>query len=155
MSSFWKKNSDNIKNWNDNYKSSFKKKAKTFTTKNTKAVFLRNRLNQAIRNNQKSGIVVSNLGCSISQLKKYFEDQFKEGMTWDNWSRTGWHIDHIVPLSAVDLEIKEQLRFVTHWSNLRPVWAFENYHRKISSLDEFIGYRYLLYLSKLGDFCEK
>jgi hypothetical protein len=30
---------------------------------------------------------------------KYIESKFKEGMTWDNYSHSGWHIDHIIPLS--------------------------------------------------------
>lgn len=87
---------------------------------------LRARLNQALKNNYKSGSAVSDLGCSIEELKKHLESQFESGMTWDNWSRTGWHIDHINPLSGFDLTNYEQLKEACRYINLQPMWASEN-----------------------------
>ena len=37
---------------------------------------LRNRLNRAIKGNYKAGSAVSDLGCSIEELKKHLESQF-------------------------------------------------------------------------------
>ena len=47
------------------------------------------------------------LGCSIDYARKHIENQFKDGMTWDNWSMDGWHIDHIIPIALFDLTKEE------------------------------------------------
>src|SRR3990167_4263324 len=66
---------------------------------------LRIRLNKAIRNNQKAGSAVKDLGIGISEFKLYLENQFEEGMTWDNYGLgvDKWNIDHVIPLSSFDL----------------------------------------------------
>lgn len=87
---------------------------------------LRARLGGAIRNGQKTGSAVDDLGCSIEFLKKYIEDQFQEGMTWDNWSQNGWHIDHIVGLASFNLSNIEEFRKAVHYTNLQPLWAEDN-----------------------------
>lgn len=87
---------------------------------------LRIRLNHALKNNWKKGSAVSNLGCSIEDLKKHLESQFQPGMTWDNYGRTGWHIDHIIPLSAFDLTNPIELKKACHYTNLQPLWAKDN-----------------------------
>ena len=87
---------------------------------------LRTRLNVAIKNNYKSGSAVKDLGCSIPQLREYLESKFQPGMTWDNWSKCGWHIDHIIPLSKFNLENREELLKAVYFTNLRPLWAKDN-----------------------------
>lgn len=87
---------------------------------------LRNRMNQAIKNGQKAGSAVRDLGCSIEHLRGYLAGQFETGMSWDNWSRDGWHIDHIKPLSSFDLTDPKQFRQAAHYTNLQPLWATEN-----------------------------
>ena len=87
---------------------------------------LRSRLNQAIKNNQKSGSAVKNLGCSIADFKVYIESKWQEGMVWDNWTKDGWHIDHIKPLCQFDLTNPEELKKACHYTNLKPMWAKEN-----------------------------
>ena len=87
---------------------------------------LRARLNQAIKNGHKSGSAIRDLGCSIEDLKKHLESKFEPGMNWDNWSRTGWHIDHRVPLTAFDLSNPEQLKEACKYANLQPLWAKDN-----------------------------
>ena len=66
------------------------------------------------------------VGCSMEQLKKYLESKFEEGMTWDNWSVDGWHIDHIVPCSSFDLTKEEEQKKCFHYTNLQPLWAKDN-----------------------------
>ena len=87
---------------------------------------LRVRINKAIRNNQKVGSAVHDLGCTIEELKIHLENQFEEGMTWDNWKHDGWHIDHKKPLSKFDLTDPEQLKEVCHYTNLQPLWWYDN-----------------------------
>ena len=89
-------------------------------------VGLRNRLLRALDGNYKSGSAVADLGCTIDELKFYLERQFQDGMTWENWSRDGWHIDHKIPLAFFDLTDREQLLKAVHYTNLQPLWAVEN-----------------------------
>lgn len=87
---------------------------------------LRKRLDSALCTNAKNGSHVSDLGCTIKELKKHIESKFQPGMTWDNWSRDGWHIDHVKPLSKFDLTDSEQLKEACHYTNLQPLWAIDN-----------------------------
>lgn len=87
---------------------------------------LRARLNKALERGTKTGSAVRDLGCSIAEFRKYLESKFQPGMTWDNWSRTGWHIDHIRPLASFDLTDREQLKQAVHYTNLQPLWAKDN-----------------------------
>ena len=87
---------------------------------------LRSRLRHAIKNNQKSGSAVKDLGCSIDDLKKYLESKFQPGMSWDNHGFRGWHIDHIRPLSNFDLSVREQFLIACHYTNLQPMWWRQN-----------------------------
>ena len=66
------------------------------------------------------------LGCSKEELIEHLESQFSEGMTWENWSLNGWHIDHIRPVSSFDLSDPAQAKECFHYSNLQPLWAIDN-----------------------------
>lgn len=89
---------------------------------------LRNRLRQLIKTNQKTGSAIKDLGCSVGQLKLHLESQFLPGMTWENYgNKEGqWSIDHIMPLSKVDLTNRDELIKVCHYTNLRPLWHIDN-----------------------------
>jgi hypothetical protein len=87
---------------------------------------LRTRMYHAVKNNQKSGSAVRDLGCSISEFKLYLELKFQEGMNWENWGIHGWHIDHIQPLDSFDLTNREEFLKACHYTNLQPLWAEEN-----------------------------
>jgi len=93
------------------------------------ACALRSRLSNAVRRGQKAGSAVSDLGCSICELKEYLETRFEKGMSWGNWTTDGWHIDHILPLSSFDLTDREQLLKACHYTNLQPLWAWENFKK--------------------------
>lgn len=66
------------------------------------------------------------VGCSKEELKIYIESKFIKGMSWDNYGRTGWHIDHIKPLCSFDLMKEEELHKACHYTNLQPLWAKDN-----------------------------
>ena len=87
---------------------------------------LRSRLNTAFNSNYKDGSAVRDLGCTIDELKTYLESKFQPGMTCDNWTTDGWHIDHIKPLSSFDLTDRKQLLEACHYTNLQPLWAKDN-----------------------------
>jgi hypothetical protein len=90
------------------------------------SVNLRNRLRAAIKGNSKKGSAVYDLGCTIEELKLRLESMWLEGMSWDNYTHKGWHIDHIKPLSSFDLTDPEQLKEACHYTNLQPLWALDN-----------------------------
>lgn len=90
------------------------------------ALNLRTRLIQAMRNNAKTGSAVKDLGCSIEEFKKYLENKFNKGMTWENYGIKGWHIDHIIPLCNFDLTNRDQFLTAVHYTNLQPLWAQDN-----------------------------
>lgn len=71
------------------------------------------------------------LGCSYEEFKSHIENQFREGMSWEN--RDQWHIDHIIPVSYGMNE--EEVIALNHYTNLQPLWAEENK----SKSNKFIG----------------
>jgi hypothetical protein len=89
---------------------------------------LRVRLNMALKNDQKAGSAVDDLGCTVEGLREHLESKFKPGMTWENWGlgEGKWHIDHIVPLSAFDLSDRQHLLLACNYLNLQPLWQKEN-----------------------------
>ena len=64
------------------------------------------------------------IGCSFEEFKRHLQSQFQEGMTWDNYGRNGWHIDHIYPVSKA--RDKEHLLELNHYTNLQPLWEKDN-----------------------------
>lgn len=77
-------------------------------------------LNNITKNNKTFDIV----GCNPQFLKEHIENQFIEGMSWDNYGFYGWHIDHIIPLSSAKTE--EEIYKLCHYTNLQPLWAKDN-----------------------------
>jgi hypothetical protein len=94
------------------------------------ALNLRGRLSQAFRNGYKTGSAVRDLGCSIEEFRIYLESKFQEGMSWDNYGRDGWHMDHILPLCRFDLSDEVQLKKACHYTNLQPLWAKDNLEKR-------------------------
>ncbi|NHC02328.1 hypothetical protein G9F31_00825 [Acinetobacter sp. 187] len=62
------------------------------------------------------------LGCSWLFLRDYLAQKFTDGMSWNNYGE--WHIDHIMPLASANT--KDDLIKLCHYSNLQPLWAFDN-----------------------------
>jgi hypothetical protein len=65
-------------------------------------------------------------GCTRIELQAHLESQFLPGMTWDNWTTDGWHVDHIRPCASFDLTDPAQQLQCFHYTNLQPLWAFDN-----------------------------
>lgn len=66
------------------------------------------------------------IGCSYSQLKEYIASQFSEGMTTENYGRSGWVLDHVKPLVCFDFSREDQLRIAFHYTNTQPLWNKDN-----------------------------
>lgn len=90
------------------------------------AVTIRNRINEAVDPRSRPGSAVRDLGCSIAELRSYLERRFSPGMSWENHSQYGWHIDHIRPLASFDLSDRAQFLEACHFTNLQPLWAADN-----------------------------
>lgn len=65
-------------------------------------------------------------GYSPRQLTEHIEAQWRPGMSWSNYGRGGWVIDHIRPLSSFDLTTPEQIVQCFALDNLQPLWEREN-----------------------------
>ena len=72
------------------------------------------------------------LGCTSEEFRKHIEEQFRDGMTWENYGE--WHIDHITPLKYGEPTFEEVVERL-HYKNTQPLWAREN----ISKGNRFIG----------------
>ena len=65
------------------------------------------------------------LGCTLEEYRDYLESKFQPGMTWENHTRDGWHIDHILPLKESEMPEEEKLKRL-HYTNTQPLWAKDN-----------------------------
>lgn len=61
-----------------------------------------------------------------AELKAHLEKLWLPGMSWSNYSRTGWHIDHIRPCASFDMSNPEDIKQCWKLSNLQPLWAKDN-----------------------------
>ena len=62
------------------------------------------------------------LGCTFDEFRHYIEQQFIEGMSWENHG--SWHFDHIIPISSATNEA--EILKLNHFSNFQPLWAADN-----------------------------
>ena len=133
----WLSNPDNLKIHNERSKlycknnrekrnetvKKYRKSAKGRVIEN-----LRNRLKRCIRNQSGSEFIQRCFGCSRQELIEHIENQFVEGMNWENYGE--WHIDHIKPLSKFDLTSLDQQYMANHYTNLQPLWKEDNLRKK-------------------------
>ena len=63
---------------------------------------------------------------TTEELARHLEDQFTDGMTWENMAY--WHIDHIRPISSFCFESFDDPEFLECFalSNLQPLWGWDN-----------------------------
>ena len=86
-------------------------------------IFIRKGIYRGITNKSKRSVEC--LGCTWEFFRDYIEQQFKDGMTWDNYGE--WHLDHIIPLASAKTE--EEVYKLNHYTNLQPLWAEENFKK--------------------------
>ena len=85
------------------------------------------RIKDAIRKQfgKKAYKTIELLGCSVEYARQYIENQFNNGMTWENHG-TFWEIDHILPIDCFDLTDQEQQKKAFNYLNLQPLTWQEN-----------------------------
>jgi len=79
---------------------------------------------------------IAHLGCCMEHFVKHIEDQFEEGMTWENYGRPKglkneqcWQIDHDTPArfneNGEEITVDDILER-SHYTNFQPMWAPAN-----------------------------
>ena len=86
------------------------------------------------------------VGYTLNDLKKHLELQFKDDMTWNNYGRNGWHIDHKLPINKFNISSIECENFKRCWdlNNLQPLWEKDNISKKDKILPEFAQLKIML-----------
>jgi len=133
-------NKEKIKKYIENNKENINKTARRYASARRKTdplyklkCNLRSGTNKAFRRKgyKKNSKSQEMLGVDWEVCKAHIERQFTKGMNWNNNSE--WHIDHIIPLASAKTE--EELIKLCHYSNLQPLWAFDN----LSKSDKIMG----------------
>lgn len=99
-------------------------------------VALRDRLRAEIRKGKILGFsgktkkITAMIGCTMDDLKLYLETNMDYGMNWSNHGLRGWHIDHIKPCAAFNLNDPIQMAECFHYTNLQPLWWQDNLAKK-------------------------
>ena len=104
---------------------------------------LNNQLKRALAGNTKTESIVLLLGCSMKEFVSHMESQFSEGMSWDNYGRYGWHIDHIKPCASFNLADPLQQKECFHYTNLQPLWCKDNMRKHCNHEGEYYRYETL------------
>ena len=86
------------------------------------------RMRQAIKSGLgfKLGRSKELLGCEWEVVVKHLESLFQYGMSWDNYGKKGWEIDHIKPCNSFNLIDPIEQKVCFNFINLQPLWSIEN-----------------------------
>jgi hypothetical protein len=82
-------------------------------------------MNSIKNNNYKHARCFKLFGCSIEQLKLWFEFRFDDFMSWENYG-IYWNVDHVKPLCSFTLSDKPQYLRCSNWINVQPLKIEEN-----------------------------
>lgn len=133
------KNIDKVKERNKNWKNKNKERIKIARNKRNKerrrtdeiyrlTTNIGNRMRLHLKKDNKNERTIKYIGCTPTELKCHLENQFTEGMSWENYGKYGWHIDHIIPLFT-GKDNKEEIIKLCHYTNLQPLWCEDNYKK--------------------------
>ena len=81
------------------------------------------------------------IGYTLKQFRKHIESKFTKGMTWANYGRTGWHVDHIIPYCEFDFNNINDKSLKDYWalSNLQPLWSTTKVAMSHGESADYIG----------------
>ena len=124
-------NQKKIKKWKLNNKEKIRKTRREYEKNRLKTDpifkiirYQRRRMRAVLKGEFKCKSTIELLGCSAEYCWNHLEQQFKPGMTRDNYGL--WHVDHILPCVSFDLSNPKQQKKCFHYTNLQPLWAVDN-----------------------------
>ncbi len=137
---------DKFKEYDKYYKSNNKDKQNQYNRNRWKSnlphkirKILRIRIHEALNNNKYTKSIHNLIGCSVLEYKQHIEFQFLPEMTWENHGVV-WEIDHIIPLSSLDLSKYENQKQGFHYSNTQPLFKTTDIAKSFG-YDNYIGNR--------------
>jgi len=79
------------------------------------------------------------LDFTLGELIWHLMNLWQEGMSWENYGRGGWQIDHFIPVSSFDLSSPDPSDFKKCWAleNLQPMWEKDNIRKRNKISDKF------------------
>jgi hypothetical protein len=77
------------------------------------------------------------LGCDWQTFKLHIENQFVDGMTWENHGQFGWHFDHITPISSG--KTQDEINNLNHYTNFQPLWWEDNLRKSDKLPEEWLN----------------
>lgn len=102
---------------------------------------LRNCIWRCLKSNKIGNSTKDFIDYTVQELREHLESLWLEGMSWENHSFYGWHIDHIRPLASFNFinedgsintkEVKKCMLL----DNLQPLWAKDN----LSKSNSYVG----------------
>ncbi len=88
-------------------------------------------INRGIKNIKEGKSWKDILPYTVNELMNHLESKFEKDMSWENYGKDGWHIDHVIPISLFKYNSYNHPAFKACWSlkNLQPMWCDENYSK--------------------------
>lgn len=85
-------------------------------------------VSSCIRRGSKKSPTFAILGYTPDELRSHLEILFTDGMSWRNYGRGGWHVDHVFPLASFAFKTPDCPDFKKAFalSNLQPLWEPDN-----------------------------
>jgi hypothetical protein len=80
------------------------------------------------------------LGETREVVRAHIESLFDDDMNWENYGRTGWHMDHKISLSTA--KTIEELKKLYHYKNIQPMWALKNMRKGNKNDDWYENRKY-------------
>ena len=86
----------------------------------------------------KSKATLELIGCTLEEFRAHIENQFVEGMNWDNFCTKEVHMDHWKPIYEFDMLNERDVLICFNYRNYRPLFAIDNLrkNKKWSEADE-------------------
>ena len=117
--------------------------------KNKRETDIKFRINESVSCNIRNTLYAAKKGkswktlvsYSIDELITHLESKFTKGMTWENYGKNGWEIDHIIPVLLFKFDSYNHPAFKACWSleNLQPLWATTNIAISYGEDSSYVG----------------